>query len=98
MGEGRSVDAAHVDQRLQSAALPWSPHAQRTVTVPVDCGAQEYEIGAHELLHEGQGDGGRLVHHQQIRLPQLGMVLWLHVLYSLHALRCVSIRRRRCCD
>ncbi len=52
---------------------------------PVDCGAEEDEVGPQHGLHQRQRDGGRLINDQQLRLPQPLMVLWLDVLHRLQA-------------
>ena len=50
---------------------------------PVDSGGEEDEVGAHELLHDGEGDGGRLVDNQQLGLAQLGVVGRVDVLENI---------------
>ena len=40
--------------------------------VSVDSGGEEKKVRPHELLDERQRNGGRLVHHHQLRLKERG--------------------------
>lgn len=64
-------------------ASPWLEPLCSSVA-PVDRGAEEDEVRPEHLLYERQRDRCGLVHHQQLRLPKLAVVLWLNVLDRLH--------------
>jgi hypothetical protein len=51
--------------------------------IPVDCGAEEHQVGPHHLLDNWQWDCSGLVHHKQLCLAKLAIMLRLNVLDGL---------------
>ena len=89
---------AQLSSRLNSIPHQWAVR-QHTVEgqckdfkiAPIDCGAEEDEVGPQHGLHQGQWNGGCLIDDQQLRLPQPLMVLRLNVLHRLQATEPVNI-------
>ena len=52
---------------------------------PIDCRAEEDEVGPQHGLHKGQRYGSGLINDQQLCLAQPLMVLGLDVLHRLQA-------------